>query len=81
MVEMDRRAWHESHLLTRERIMGQRRKLKALAGMCEFHLSYFLEVVMKQRYNSWDIRTILIDCLKRYQVQVRLSQGKQCRIL
>ena len=57
MVEMDRRARHESHLPTRESIMGQRRKVKALAGKCEFHLSYFLEVVIKQRSNSWDIRT------------------------
>ena len=57
MVEMDRRAQHESHLHTRERIMGQRGKFKVLAEISEFHLSYFLEVVMKQRSNSWDIRT------------------------
>ena len=57
MVEMDRRGRHESHIPTREKIMGQRRKHKALAGMCDFHLNHFLEVEMKQWSNSWDIRT------------------------
>ena len=57
MVEMDRRGRHESHIPTRERIMGQRRKHKALAGMCDFHFKSFLKVVMKQRSDSWDIRT------------------------
>ena len=31
MVEIDRRAQHESNLPTRERVMGQRGKLKGLA--------------------------------------------------
>ena len=39
--EMDRRPQHGSHLHTRERIMGQRGKLKALAGISEFHLLFF----------------------------------------
>ena len=31
------------------RIMGKIGHLVALAGICEFHLSYFFEVVIKQK--------------------------------
>jgi len=34
--------------------MGQRGSLRALAGICEFHKSFFLEVVSKWKF-SWDV--------------------------
>ena len=34
-------AVEEEHVLTQERIMGQKGNLIALAGICEFHYSYF----------------------------------------
>ena len=31
--------------------------------------------------NSWDVHTYSVDGLKRHQVQARLSQSKQCKII
>ena len=59
-----------------ERIMRQRRNLRALAGICKFHPKLFLEVVIKRKSNSWDVRTFTIDCLKCHQVHTRSPQRK-----
>ena len=59
-----------------ERIMRQRRNLRALAGICKFHPMLFLEVVIKRKSNSWDVRTFTIDCLKCHQVHTRSPQRK-----
>ena len=34
-------AVEEEHVLTPERVMGKGGNLRALAGICEFHYSYF----------------------------------------
>ena len=81
MAEMDRRARNESHLPTREKIMGQRRKVKALAGKREFHLRYFLEVVIKQRSYSWNIRTfstIALNVIKSKCDCLRANNAEYC---
>ena len=36
----------------------------------------FLEVVIKRKSNSWDVRTFTIDCLKCHQVHTRSPQRK-----
>ena len=59
-----------------ERILRQRRNLRALAGICKFHPKLFLEVVIKRKSNSWDVRTFTIDCLKCHQVHTRSPQRK-----
>ena len=59
-----------------ERTMRQRRNLRALAGIREFHPKLFLEVVIKRKSNSWDVRTFTIDCLKCHQVHMRSPQRK-----
>ena len=51
--------------------MELRGVLWALARICEFHLRLRL---------SLEHPHILIDCLKRHQVQAQLPQSKQCRI-
>ena len=56
--------------------MRQRRNLKALAGICKFHPKLFLDVVIKRKSNSWDVRTFTIDCLKCHQVHTRSPQRK-----
>ena len=54
----------------------QRRNLRALAWICEFYPKLFLEVVIKRKSNSWDVRTFTIDCLKCHQVHTRSPQRK-----
>ena len=40
-----------------ERIIWMRENLRVSAGIGEFHLSYFLEVVPKWKSNFWDAPT------------------------
>ena len=56
--------------------LRQRRNLRALAGICEFYPKLFLEVVIKRKSNSWDVRTFTIHCLKCHQVHTRSPQRK-----
>ena len=56
--------------------MAQRGNLMALAGKCDgTSIELFLDVVIQQKSNSWDVRKF--NCLKRHQVHVRLHQGRK----
>ena len=43
-----------------KRVMGQRGNLRALAGKCDgTSVKLFLDVVIKQKSNSWDVSTYI----------------------
>ena len=74
-------AVEEEHVLTQERIMGQKGNLIALAGICEFHYSYFKRLWFNGSLNTGTSAHFKIDFLKCRRLHAQLPQTKQCRIL
>ena len=67
-------AVEEEHVLTQERIMGQKGNLIALAGICEFHYSYFKRLWFNGSLNTGTSAHFKIDFLKCRRLHAQLPQ-------
>ena len=67
-------AVEEEHVLTQERIMGQKGNLIALAGICEFHYSYFKRLRFNGSLNTGTSAHFKIDFLKCRRLHAQLPQ-------
>ena len=67
-------AVEEEHVLTQARIMGQKGNLIALAGICEFHYSYFKRLWFNGSLNTGTSAHFKIDFLKCRRLHAQLPQ-------